>query len=410
MPTTFDMFFPEAPAGKTPPTVTYRPEAFDSEQQISFNILREVPNQRCYFCHSNVYYESQHTEKWSSDEDIHLTAGLKCVDCHRNGIDHKTTRGYPSETADPNDHFAVLSSCEGCHLGSHSADIPGAGRLGAPIPKHVGIPVVHFERLTCTACHSGPWPGKKTILAKTARAHRLGTPNVNKSEEMLPHIVAPVLAKQADGKLAPHKMVWPSYWCTIEDQNIAPIAYDTVTNIVGSAFESKELLASGNWPEFTKGDIKAALTALTSDGELEGKVGYVTGGNLYSLDESGELVEQPNHPSAKPYLWPIGHDVRPAAQSLGIRYCTDCHATDAPFFFGDVMVDSTITTDRANIKRMTDFQDISPTYAWAFAASFVFRPWFKVVALGSCALLAVVLLLYALKALACVVKILTQRD
>jgi hypothetical protein len=42
--------------------------------------------------------------------------------------------------------------------------------------------------------------------------------------------------------------------------------------------------------------------------------------------------------------------------------------------------------------------------------SFVFRPWLKVVALASCAVIAAVLLLYALKALACITKIMVGED
>ena len=123
-----------------------------------------------------------------------------------------------------------------------------------------------------------------------------------------------------------------------------------------------------------------------------------------------ELLEEEDNPEAQPYLWPIAHDVRPAAQSLGIRYCTDCHGTDAPFFFGDVGVDSPVVTERDSVRKMIEFQDIAPFYAWAFAFSFVFRPWMKMIVLGSCAVMAVVLLLYALKALACVVKALAGEN
>ena len=37
----------------------------------------------------------------------------------------------------------------------------------------------------------------------------------------------------------------------------------------------------------------------------------------------------------------MAHDVRPAEQSLGVRNCKDCHATDSPLFFGKTEVDST---------------------------------------------------------------------
>ena len=140
---------------------------------------------------------------------------------------------------------------------------------------------------------------------------------------------------------------------------------------------------------------------------VKGEAVYICGGRLYSLKirRTAVLVSY-EHFAAQPYLWPIAHNVRPAAQSLGVRYCTDCHATDAPFFFGDVTVDSPIVAGR-EAKKMVEFQDINPFYAWAFAFSFVFRPWMKIIALGSCAILGLVLLLYALKALACIAKVLT---
>ena len=129
MPPTFDPFMPEG--GANEPKVTYRPEAFDADGQVLFDIVREVPDHRCYYCHSEVYYtgiEAETTErveavaeshidgndadanapgivesqteaetedmaaKWAHDEDVHLKAGLTCVDCHRNGLEHDGKR------------------------------------------------------------------------------------------------------------------------------------------------------------------------------------------------------------------------------------------------------------------------------------------------------------------------------
>ena len=402
MPDTYDPFMPEPPEKKVPPTITYRKDAFNDKNEVFLDIAREVPDHRCYFCHSNLYLGSEHTEKWSSDEDVHLTAGLTCVDCHRNGIDHNINRGYQNEPAASTHHLAATSTCEGCHLGEKSSSEPVTGRLGAPVPEHRGLPPVHFERLSCTACHSGPWPAEKTVLTKTARAHRLGTIGVNKSQEALPHINSPVFAQQPNGKIAPHKLLWPAYWATVEDQNVAPIAFDSVTKVIAPVLADANRPASGDWPELTTEHIAKGLKELAKSGK--GTPVYISGGKLYQLDDSGNVSEEQDHPAATPYLWPIGHNVRPAAQSLGIRYCTDCHATDGPFFFGDVAVDSPIVEARET-KKMIEFQGINPFYAWAFAFSFVFRPWMKIIALGSCAVIAVVLLLYALKALASVVKV-----
>ena len=422
MPETYDPFMPEPPEDpkKVPPTVTYRKDAFDHNNEVLFDIVRQVPNHRCYFCHSNLYLDKEDTEKWASDEDVHLKAGLTCVDCHRNGIEHNITRGYEGESAPST--LAATSSCRGCHLGEENSPVPEEGRLGAPVPKHPGIPPVHFERLTCTACHSGPWPSQTTHLSKTSRAHRLGTLNVNKSHEVLPHIIAPVFAKQrgtivgyigkalmrTDGKIAPHKLVWPAFWGSLEDEKVTPIDFEIVQQTVGRVFAQIELPRSGDWPDLTVEEhIVKALMELQK--VVKGEAVYICGGKLYTLDDSGALKAQENHPAAQPYLWPIAHDVRPAAQSLGVRYCTDCHATDAPFFFGDVTVDSPIVAAR-EAKKMIEFQGISPSYAWAFAFSFVFRPFMKFICLGSCAVLAIVLLLYALKALACVVKVLAGNN
>jgi len=407
MPETYDPFMPEPVEKKIPPTVTYKKDAFDQDNKVFFDILREVPDNRCYFCHSNLYLDKEDTEKWSSDEDIHLKAGLSCVDCHRNGIDHNINRGYEGESTVSTNEMAVTSTCEGCHLGEKSSSEPVAGRLGAPVPEHQGIPPVHFEKLTCTACHSGPWPKEKTILTKTAQAHRLGTIGVNKSPEALPHINSPVFAKEPDGKIAPHKLIWPAFWGSMEGKAVTPIAFETVRGIVGKALAELQLPRSGDWPALTNEHINEALTLLQKS--VESKAVYISGGKLYGLDDAGKLYEQDNHSAAQPYMWPIAHNVRPAAQALGVRYCTDCHATDAPFFFGDVTVDSPIVTARED-KKMIEFQGIDPFYAWAFAFSFVFRPWMKFIALGSCAVLTLVLLLYALKALTCVVKVLAGEN
>ena len=408
MPETYDPFMPEPPedAKKVPPGIKYRENTFDYENSVSFNIVREVPNQRCYFCHSNLYIDSEDTEKWSSDEDIHLTAGLKCVDCHRNGVDHNITRGYEGEASVSTNPLVATSSCESCHLGVKDSSSPLAGRLGAPVPEHWGIPPVHFEKLSCTACHSGPWPNKKTILTKTSRAHRLGTLNANKSKEALPHIIAPVFAQESNGKIAPHRLLWPAYWATVEDQNVAPIAFAAVTEVIVPVFADANRPTSGDWPELTSEHIAKGLKALAKS--VKGTPVYISAGKLYKLDDSDTLSEE-EHPTAKPYLWPIAHNVRPAAQSLGIRYCTDCHTTDGPFFFGDVSVDSPIVAARET-KKMVEFVKVRPFYTKAFAFSFVFRPWMKIIALGSSAILAGVLLLYALKMLACIAKVLTGRD
>jgi len=398
---TYDPFMPEPPQDpkKIPPTITYCKNTFDDENKVFFDIVRKVPAERCYFCHSNVDVDNHGSEKWLSDEDVHLAAGLSCVDCHRNGLDHNIIRGYENEAFISTNPLAAASSCEGCHT---------TGRLGAPIPRHPGIPLVHFDKLACTACHSGPWPQQKTRRTKTSRAHALGTLAARKLPDALPHIVYPVFAKQQNDKIAPHKLLWPAFWGLLKDETVTPIKLETVRKTTAKIIAKQRPQTSSGWLAVSRKQIIDVLKFLSSQKSAQGRPVYICGGNLYRLDDKDNLIHA-EHAAARPYLWPIAHNVRPAAQSLGVRRCEDCHSTNAPFYFGQVAIDSPLVPQKDAVKRMVDFQHLDARFVKIFAFSFVFRPWLKVVALASCAVLAAVLLLYALKALASITKALVGK-
>ncbi|MHC4659742.1 MAG: multiheme c-type cytochrome [Planctomycetota bacterium] len=402
MPDTYDPLMPDVldDPKLVPPAVVYRENTFDHKKRVFFDIVRMVPAERCYFCHSTTKLGKTEVGKWGTDEDVHLAAGLTCVDCHRNGLDHNIVRGYEGEALASKNPLTATSSCAGCHT---------KGRLGAPVPKHAGIPPVHFDRLTCTACHSGSWPDKKTHRVKTSWAHGLGIHNVSKSKDVLPHIISPVFAKQPNGKIAPHNLLWPAFWGYLKGGNVTPIALEIAKLIAAEIIDNKKLPRSGDWPSLTDEDIAKVLELFSSKKTTEGEPVYVCGGKLYRLDDKGKLIAA-EHNAAKPCLWPIAHDVRPAAQSLGVRRCEDCHSTNEAFFFGEVEVDTPIASEQGSVKKMVEFQGLRPVYTKLFAMSFVFRPLLKVVALGSCAVLGAVLLLYGLKALACIARVLVGKD
>jgi len=171
MPDMYDPFMPPVldDPRLIPPSVSYDHDRFDEKGRVFVDIATKIPVERCYFCHSNKDVGS---EKWTSDEDVHLAAGLVCVDCHRNGLDHAITRGYEGEQSVSVNPLAWVLSCEGCHLPGESSSAPTSGRLGAPEPTHAGIPTVHFDKLACTACHSGPWPGPKTLARSKNHPHK----------------------------------------------------------------------------------------------------------------------------------------------------------------------------------------------------------------------------------------------
>ncbi len=423
MPDTFDPAMPDMVTDpdllKQVPTVKYRDGIFDSKDNVFFDVSGNVMADRCYFCHSDINVTTHGTQKWQADQDVHMTAGLTCTDCHREGLEHNTIRGYEGEV-NPSP-LAAKTTCKGCHLGDENGSRPEGGRLGAPVPKHLGIPAVHFERLTCTACHSGPWPADTTYHVKTAQAHALGTHNVNKEPAALPHILYPVFAKESEvvgdpnaeqlrgPRIGPNKLIWPAYWGTLaEDGSVKPIELTVVTEVVGAALKGIAPVTRGDWAEVKEEQVGQALKALADAGQT--KPVYVTGGMLYQLKEDGTLDSRKGHPAAAAYVWPVAHNVRPAAQSLGVGKCTVCHSTKSPFFFGDVAVDSPVLLAASLTKSQYEFQRTSYARTWVFAMSFIFRPWFKVIAIGSCAVIGIVLLLYGLKALGAVAKVLSEQE
>jgi hypothetical protein len=401
-PDTFDPMMSDAIS------VKYKQGVFDEKNLVLFDIVRKAPAQRCYFCHSNKDILADRPEQWAADEDVHLAAGLTCVDCHRNGTEHNITRGYQDEAAVSDNPLSAVSSCKGCHLGTASAAKPAQGRLGAPKPKHAGIPPIHFDKLTCTACHSGLWPADKTYLTKTARAHRLGMLGVDKSDDVVPHIYTPVFAKGADGKIGPHKLFWPAFWGSQQGEQVKPLNLAVVKELVGPVTAGETTALSSIWAQISQEKIIQVLNLLKSRNVTQGRPVYVAGGKLYRLSDSGSLKNE-EHPAGKAYLWPIAHDVRPAMQSLGVRACRDCHTTDSAFFFGKVAVDTPVVGRQDSTKSMIEFEKLDPVYTKAFAFSFVFRPWLKFVTLLSSAGIAAVLAFYGLGAIGCVLKTLAEQ-
>jgi nitrate/TMAO reductase-like tetraheme cytochrome c subunit len=400
MPDTYDPLMGDVPDDPKliPPKVTYQKTAFDEKNRVHFEIAGEPAAERCYFCHSRVVLGAEEWEKWPTDEDVHLTAGMTCVDCHRNGLEHKMIRGYENEALETQNLHAAGLSCKGCHLGEESSPVPLAGRMGAPVPKHNGIPSVHFEKLTCTACHSGPWPEQGTVRLKTSRAHALGTRLSRKSPEALPHIIYPVFAAGDDGRIAPNALLWPAFWADIQEGKVLPLSLDAARSVTTGIIGGRSS-ASGDWADIGPEQIAKVLAAISSKSLASGQPGYICGGKLYQLDGQGGVISE-EHDAAKPYLWPIAHNVKGAAQALGVRTCRDCHDLNSPFFFGRVEVDSPVTGDRDSGRTMIEYEGIDPVFTKLFAVSFISRPLFKFVLTASATVIAAVLMLYSLKALA----------
>ncbi|KPK77986.1 MAG: hypothetical protein AMJ79_01415 [Phycisphaerae bacterium SM23_30] len=409
LPAAYDVFMglPPDNTGQQPPSVHYDMSRFDRENRVFFDIVRRVPNNRCYFCHSTQVLGMDQFNEWRRDEDVHITAGLMCVDCHRHGVDHMMVRGYEGEERSSTPPTVLSLTCRGCHLpeddnGAESQT--GIGRLGAPRPRHRGIPLVHFDKLTCTACHSGLRPGDQTGLVRTPRIHRLGLHGVHRQDYMLPHVQTPVFVRNSEGKIEPTKLIWPAFWGLMKDQEITPLDVEVVKEKAGEILNTETAERRDDWPVLTEEQIAGTLPLL---GELDdhSEAVYIAGGKLYRLDERGEIVAA-EHEAARPYSWPVAHDVRGVQQSLGYNgRCTDCHNTDSAIFFGKVAVDTPVQGQEGGLKYMYEMEGEDGTYWRMFNASFVFRSFLKTVGLTVCGVISAILLLFALAGLKRVLSI-----
>lgn len=224
------------------PSVRYRTADFDSKQRYFFDLNYQPADDRCLVCHS---VSPKDAAMWATDADVHTAAGLKCTDCHRNDLGHRILRGYEGEAADTGNRMAESFTCRGCHLGENADGektvLPG--RLGAPYPKHTGLPLVHFKRLACTVCHSGPKPQEGFTRVRTSRANRLGIHGVATWSTDTPAVIEPVYRKDERYRISPQRLVWPAFWAKRTGQTLVPIKPAEVETAAGDLLRSEERIA-----------------------------------------------------------------------------------------------------------------------------------------------------------------------
>lgn len=413
------------------PKTRYRDEWFDGNTLLlGTRITNDIPNQNCLQCHSKRPVGPNALPRWHRQQDIHMAQGMSCVDCHRNGIDHMTSRNFDGDPALKPEPVKTLT-CKGCHMGgedSKQGTFAAGGRMAAPTPQHKGIPPLHFHEMTCTSCHSGPNPAETTTRVQTSLGHKLGLSSEYRNHRYLPHMVSPVFLENGAGKLAPHRAVWPAFWgiktaaesgeggnagdneqpaATQPAQNgglqsgatasrpITPLPPAEAAEALSNALPEPE--HEGMWRSLSKQKIKAGLEALQGGDWGEGELVYVSGGKAYRLAD-GEIHTE-RHRAASAYAWPLAHDVRPANQSLGAGGCKDCHSPQSEV---DFSMTAAAGWDEAGSpvptlpqQSMHEMRGDSRTMLGVWNLLFQGRTAFKVLAIVSGLLVAGVLLLYA---------------
>ena len=279
-----DGLSPDDTGYATPPAVTYDLGRFNAKHWAFVNVAKPR-DERCLYCHSVTEADK---EKWQVAGDVHSASGLTCAKCHRNDIGHKISRGYAREAADRGVPAVGELSCEGCHVGADCA-APTAGRFGAPRPKHVGLPPAHFEKLACTTCHSGPWPKQTPTRVWTSRANRMGISGIAQWRTDAPYIAEPVFMKDADGKIAPHRMMWPAFWGRLEGEKVTPLLPDDVFEAARGILDAEQ--QAGNVLLLLSEPLADAEAEVMPEVAREERIGgtaiMIAGGKLFRRNIDG---------------------------------------------------------------------------------------------------------------------------
>ena len=257
------------------PYVKYDKTLFDGKHRAFLDLAYKPADSRCLACHAAVPVG---TRKFDFEADVHTAAGIACVSCHRNDVSHNMIRGYEGEATDNPALPSEELTCRACHLGAETSRgekiLPG--RLGAPTPRHRGIPQVHIERLACAVCHSGPRPEKEPATVRTSRANRLGIFGIADWATALPAIQEPVYLRDTNGKLTPQRLFWPAFWAELRGKKLTPLKPEQVQAAAGDIL-------------FPEKAVTRVLAALMNVPDLDGTPLLVTDGRVYSLNVDGGL-------------------------------------------------------------------------------------------------------------------------
>ncbi len=366
------------------PNLKYKKTEFDSENKVYFNITKKIPNENCYYCHSTKIVSPNKSIRLENEEDVHIKAGLLCVDCHSNEIDHNMNKGRLTKGF----NTASAKTCESCHIKNEEDNNQLTGKFGAPVPEHAGIPPVHFEKLACTVCHSGNLLSKETNFVKTSRNHFLGMHGTNKAPDVFPHIQTNILSESSSEKIEPRNLIWPSFWADNYENKISPLPVKFVEKTIRPMLGLDSLTNFGKWPSVSDSIVISVLDSLKNFKIVKGIPVFVSGGKIFTV--KNKRLKSANNPLELSYSWKKAHNVRPASQALGVNGCTDCHSLSSPFFNGNINIESSLISQSGITISKNEFKDDSKLYQSFFSFTFFFRPWLKFIIILSAFIIFIV--------------------
>ena len=363
-----------------PVVVNYDLGKFDKDGKVSLHLVREVRSETCLNCHAKPDWKKKGTS-YTARRDVHIKAGLKCVDCHTAGKMasdprirgkemHQFGKGDDPAGLVRNDLDNTVRDCEDCHLN---------GYLNAPIAKHSWLPPLHLEELSCEACHIDERP-VKAALVQVSDVYNPGTKisppgkyiwtfydqhmnywnhygelEMFTAQDQPTDPFVPTLAKYK-GKIYPVNIVhsaWPGIFTEGKPGLHQPKMKDiyemwTLHRKDPAKYALLKQIRDDNGdsiPEVNSAqEIDALISSVTEHLKFKGydltgkKIVWVSDDRMYFNGKDFRKLDKENY-EATPYasVHKLSHNVLPARAALGINGCTDCHRLGSGFFFGSVL-------------------------------------------------------------------------
>lgn len=363
-----------------PVKVAYDKSKLDEDGMLSLHIVSEPRNAACLQCHAKPDWKKKGAS-YTVRTDVHIKAGLRCIDCHAGGSHAVDPRIRGKEVHqfgkgdDPSGHVRddldnTMRQCADCHT---------SGYLGAPIAEHKGLPPLHLEKVACQTCHI-PWRYVKSAQAQMSDVFNKGP----KIDPPAKHIwtfydarmnywnhygelamftkddqpttqYSPSLIRYK-GKIYPANRVHSAWPGIVEEgksglnqpfmkdvfmmwkaHNEDPSKYPDLSKITD---DNGDGVPEVNRPEEIDGVINSVRQYLTDTGfGLTGKkIVWVSNDRVYYSGSDWKKLPKHDY-EASPYasVYKYSHDVAPARAALGANGCTDCHHRQSFFFNGKVL-------------------------------------------------------------------------
>jgi hypothetical protein len=367
--------------GGEQPVVQYDKSVFDADGNVTLHIVPEPRNETCLTCHAKPGWKKRGAA-FTPRTDVHVAAGLRCVDCHAAGSraadprirgreEHQFGKGDDPSGWVRNDLDNTVRSCEHCHLD---------GWRNAPRARHAWLPPLHLDKLACQTCHI-PTRGVKAALVQASDVYNpapritpppkhiwtfydqdmtfwnhYGELDLFTAKDQPTNVTRPTLVRYK-GKIYPANRVH-SAWVGFEEQGKPGLNQlfmkdfcqmwsqhggspaTKYPGLAGITDDNADGTVEINRPEEIDQLLAAVRDHLSATGfpmEKRRLVWVSDSRAFYSGTESRELPRQDWEATAYASVYKYSHDVSPARAGLGSGGCTDCHRSGSPFFQGAVL-------------------------------------------------------------------------